>query len=866
MDSNSNSSVGSPSAAFRRQQQQQQRSCSSSSSALIRNRKCFLAISALLFFVVVVPIWLSIVMLPQTLTYSDLPVWLAEFIDPGFVIYDRETFGSFPPHSSIAAKEEEETLLHIYTFRRNEHLHEQVMGDQQQNSKEDKSAFKNQFRRRSVFRIAIFTDLHFGEDAHLDALTAALQDRVLSPSSANKIDFVVHLGDMISQENYAASRIPVLQHQKQQTDNSNDEEVRGGNSDSGASSGLIPSCLRDRELGAKRCMRIAHDAAIRNGVPFATIFGNHDCNRPIVRDLKKKNNNNNGSITAAEESAVSMADMMKDLASYTVLETKNNRKRRQLFADNKNSDGANWRRKSRMECQNFVDSIDSSCTLLVPRLEKNSDESNKDDADDADAEDTESVRLQKQKSKFLVPSHLVLSFFNSIADDTDRVFLHGYKYPSQTQIQQFRGVTRQLAWLQKQQRETSARQDAAAAASATTESVKTRPPLHFAFVHVPPPVYRQRTGSLLAWAGSANETPSCAPPLKGPMDFSRALADSTVDIVVAGHDHFNDEWAVHDRRLGGSTPSPSSPSSVSAEPLHLVYGRHTGFGGYYDMHRENSARVPGVRLLEMFELSPHDFAAVLNEKMRQHMLALGAPKWTLRHLAEQRCSMQVKQAYSDMKLCRFNIAADDPIMQRQHDEVDSLFDAERGNNNNSSSKSKSKSGNQRLSIFFYSVVRSWIVTPILQGVESGNFEEGADERDKELLEREKKLKAHEPAERLLHTLLRRAHIVGLMADLQPLQTWDRSRSSSSDAIKQFGFDDDSSCDNEINYEFVARIVFFLIATLVVAPAVALVLWRCVRCGLQIAGYSGEDGPLFFSFSFSFFSKSDEETVKDHKVV
>jgi hypothetical protein len=769
------------------------------------------------------------------LTYADVPPWLVELIDPAHAEYEQMLYSADSKRGKLASSAAEDPL-DIRFFRRDNSLHREPVSSSSSSQPKSKSSF----RRRSLFRIAVFTDMHYGEDGHLDALTMQLQTQILRRHKQHRelqaaeqklvdegavaatvverdeeIDLAVLLGDMTSQENYGPLRPPLQASGKQQESAGGEDERTG-----------IPSCLRDAQLGARKCQRQVQEPFIRYGVPVAQIFGNH-CPPPTALWQRPGN--------GTEGRFASLAELSEDTRLHF-----------ESSAADKSSDGKHRQRGRALVCHPRRDGdVDTMCTLIVPRAVDRDDEVPRyDEGEDGDGDGGAAAAAMKQR--LLEEPQLVLSFFQSIADDTDTLLLHGYKYASQRQLGQFRGVSRRLDWLRKQrQRQQQVEMQRQSATAATPLSA---PPLHFAFVHVPPPIFLSHSArTLLATGGTANETPACSPKtLAGPLDFSRLLLDAGVNVVVCGHDHNNDEWAVHDRarlrelvaaqrlKIAGSASATdaaattTSDSSAVSSPIHLVYGRHSAFGGYVSQH------LPGVRFIETFELHPRDFTAAMNanllalvqrsqEQQQQQQDAAAAASFQIKSAAalERARCRQIGAAYPDLKLCHFRYVSRSVT---KNGEVDCSATAAAA----SSSSFDALVARERACGGVYVVVRSWIVEP--QALDATPLEMEHDpDWVRRLVAEEEAVKAKEPAQRLLHSKLRGVRIRGLRANPQRLVAVTRSSnnngaggSGDGDApMSAADYDfDRSDCAGEVDY----RIHFVLVMIVVwCAPMLALVL-------------------------------------------
>ena len=533
--------------------------------------------------------------------------------------------------------------------------------------------------RAAAFRIAVFTDMHFGEDAHLDALTVQLQRLVLrSHPDGAPFDLLVLMGDDVSQEDY----LPLRRPSGHGASSDGKEETAAA-----AAAAAIPSCLRDPVLGAKRCWREAHRALCESGVPVCSLIGNHDARPPHDESTR-----DDGAIGAG----VTLDDLVRDARSFCDA----------LATRDKTSASARTQERTLFTSAN----VDGVFTVIVP------------DAAAARQQPVERDCKRWMRRNASALAHLVL--FNSVSDESDTLLLHGYKYPSPRQIRQAKQIAEEFA-----------HGSGGVAAGAGADDL---PPLRLAFVHVPPPIFLSRA-SVTAAGGAMNETPGCAPrALAGPRDFSRFLVQGGesesadgVDVVVVGHDHKNDEWAVHDRERIGFGGSDELPPAIRgrrrrrenvARPLHLAYGRHSGFGGYFDMA---SSRLPGVRVIEIGE---------------EPVVAVGRADTAgdVAALVSSKCAALGRE-HADLKLCR--------AVRRRDGLVVAAF------------------------------VRSWVLEAVVgapRESESGSDAAATAAQRKREAEREAFAKAREPAERLLHSELRGRAVVGLRRIDQELRAVARS--------------------------------------------------------------------------------------------
>jgi hypothetical protein len=573
---------------------------------------------------------------------------------------------------------------------------------------------------RDTFRFVIFTDMHFGEDGALDALTQEFQRVVLG---ADAYDLIVVLGDDASQEDYfwlrqdpAAASEGASDPTKRRGESRNVQQHRAAATESAAGSAAaagIASCLRDAAMGVRRCWRDAHRAILAAGVPVVTLAGNHDSPPPLRESARRPAAANGGGDVAGTGKAASLAELFSDIHEAAA--------------------AASPAGADAILCSPRVDAL---CVALVESWRQRRAPSlsapGLSDCFSGVAPEKPAEAGATDRS-LPVPPLAELHFFNSVSDETDRVLLHGYKYPSLAQRRQSTAVTAFLS--------TSGASSVAPA------------PLRVAFVHVPPPLFLRRD-SVVESAGWMNETPGCAPKaLDGPNAFARLLvgggdvATGTTageaagadaggfDLLLVGHDHKNDEWAVHDReRLrGGFAGSPRAPGDASARPLHLAYSRHSGFGGYFDLQ---SSRLPGVRVVEIARVDVADLAI--------WMAPLSAALTTDAARERTLCAT-LRRLMPDVKVCKLVVRA--------------------------GSAEAAPSGAQRQQSdqgSFLAVVRSWLLEAIVarEGAPASGDGDGTAAVGEEAVEA--RVKAAEPAERLLHSRMRGVRVTGLRRDDQVL--------------------------------------------------------------------------------------------------
>jgi len=149
--------------------------------------------------------------------------------------------------------------------------------------------------------------------------------------------------------------------------------------------------------------------------------------------------------------------------------------------------------------------------------------------------------------------------------------------------------------------------------------------------------------------------------------------------------------------------------------MHVVYSRHTGFGGYFDP----DLRLPGARVIEIGRL-PESYARTnfFPTKFDCHFHRRDCFAWTV-------CE-HIKAKVPDVKICRY-------------------VDTER----------------------FFLIVRSWILEAVLAKKNQTNQEDSSSS-DPEL-DLEVRAKASEPGGRLMSTLLHKYSVVGVRRDEQPLK-------------------------------------------------------------------------------------------------